>query len=160
MKRLLTFVFALFVGLALAGCSNSMENEANMPAIDKDEAQPNTWGITLEAENVTPTGLTIVCRQSGGENVSELHTGSYYVLQRSEGAEWVDVAYLPQDYDIAWTSEAWIIQKDGTTKWDVNWEWLYGELPTGEYRIGKTITNFRGPGDSDSEMVYAEFTIR
>lgn len=129
------------------------------PAAVTDDAAANPWGVTLEAENVTPVGLTIVCRQSGGEDVAELNTGSDYTLQRLVGSEWVDVEYLPQEYEVAWTSEAWIIPKDATTRWDVNWEWLYGELPAGEYRIGKTITNFSGPGDYDSALIFAEFTI-
>jgi len=113
----------------------------------------------LETENVTPIGLTIVCHQSGGENVAELDTGSFYVIQKLKKSKWVDVEYIPQEYDVAWTAEAWPIPKEGTTTCDVNWEWLYGKLPAGEYRIGKGITNFRGPGDYDNEMVYADFVI-
>ena len=91
--------------------------------------------------------------------MAELYTGSFYVIQKYEKAGWVDVEYLPQEYDIAWTFDAWIIQKEGTTRWDVNWEWLYGELSAGEYRIGKEVMNFRGTGDYDTELVYAEFII-
>ena len=36
-------------------------------------------------------------------------------IQRLEDAGFVDVEYLPQEYDIAWTSEAWIIHRDATT---------------------------------------------
>jgi len=123
-------------------------------------AQLNKWGLALEAENVTPSGLTLLCHQSGGENIFELSTGSYYVIQRKENGEWADVEYLPQEYDVAWTAEAWMIQKGSTTTWDVNWEWLYGELPPGEYRIGKDITNFRATGDYDSEILCAEFIVK
>lgn len=120
---------------------------------------PNEWGVALETQNVTSKGLTIVCYHSGGENVYELHTGSYYVLQKLENESWVDVEYLSHEHPVGWTAEAWNIQKEGTTTWEVNWEWLYGELPAGEYRIGKEITNSRGTGDSDSEMIYADFTV-
>ena len=108
---------------------------------------------------VIAKGLSIVCHQSGGENVAQLHTGTYYVLQKLENEDWVDVEYLPQEYDVGWTMEALKIEKESITVWDVNWEWLYGELPAGEYRIGKEITNFRATGDYDKEMCYAEFVI-
>lgn len=124
-----------------------------------DDAALNQWGITLSADNVTPKGLTIVCFQSGGENVAQLQTGSYYVLQKLENENWVDVEYLPQEYPVGWTTEAWEIQKESTTFWEVDWEWLYGELPAGEYRIGKEIMNFRSTGDYDKEMIYADFII-
>ncbi len=44
-------------------------------------------------------------------------------------------------------------------EWDVNWEWLYGVLAEGKYRIGKEITDFRDTGDYDSAIYYAEFEI-
>ena len=92
--------------------------------------------------------------------MAELNTGSYYVIQRSEETGWVDVEYLPHEYEICWTAEAWIIQQEGTTQWDVKWDSLYGELPAGDYRIGKEIMNFRYAGNYDEGMLYAEFTIR
>ena len=123
------------------------------------DALSNAWGVALSADNVTSKGLTIVCYQTGGENVAQLHTGTYYVLQKLENENWVDVEYLPQEHPVGWTMEALTIEKESTTTWDVNWEWLYGELPAGEYRIGKEITNFRGTGDYDEEMLYADFII-
>ena len=135
------------------------QNGNTIPLSTASNEQPNQWGITLRTGNVTANGLTIVCNHSGGENVAELNTGSYYVIQKLEETSWVDVEYLQQEYELTWTSEAWIIQKEGTTLWDVNWEWLYGKLSAGEYRIGKEITNFRGTGDYDKEMVYAGFII-
>ena len=124
---------------------------------DRDDSQEE-WCVSLEAVNVTPKGLTIACHQMGGV-FTELSTGTYYVIQRLENEGFVDVEYLPQENDIAWTSEAWIIHRDATTTWDVDWEWLYGELPVGEYRIGKEIMNFRSPGDFEKEMIYAHFKI-
>ena len=126
----------------------------------KTPAGSNKWGITLEAEKVTSKGLILVCHQSGGENISDLMTGSYYSIQKLEGKEWIDVEYVPQEYDVAWTSEAWLVNKDSTTKWEINWEWLYGELPEGEYRIGKIISNFRNTGESEAETIYAEFVVK
>ena len=123
------------------------------------DAALNQWGITLSADNVTPKGLTIVCFQSGGENVAQLQTGSYYVLQKLENESWVGVEHLPREHPIGWTMEAWEIQKESTAFWDVNWEWLYGKLPAGKYRIGKEIMNFRATGDYDEETLYADFII-
>lgn len=125
----------------------------------RNEAIPNDWGVALSADNVTSKGLTIVCYQTGGENVAQLHTGTYYVLQKLEDESWVDVEYLPQEYPVGWTMEALTIEKESTTFWEVDWEWLYGELPAGEYRIGKEITNFRATGDYDEEMLYADFIV-
>ena len=134
------------------------ESSANNDAADLDHKQEE-WGATLSVKNVTASGLTIVCEQSGGDNVSELNTGSYYVIQKRTETGFVNVEYLPHEYDIGWTMEAWIIPLNSTTTWDVNWEWLYGKLEPGEYRIGKEISNFKGPGDFDQEIIYAHFIV-
>ena len=57
-------------------------------------------------------------------------------------------------HDIAYT-----IATENTTESELNWEWLYGELPPGEYRIGKNVMDFRGSGDYDQYMVYACFIL-
>ena len=161
MKKLLALVLAFVCMLSVVGCTPKTDGDTSQNPRENEirDVTPNQWGVVLEVENVTEKGLTIVCNHSGGESVAELYTGSFYVIQKYEKAGWVDVEYLPQEYDIAWTFDAWIIQKEGTTRWDVNWEWLYGELSAGEYRIGKEVMNFRGTGDYDTELVYAEFII-
>ena len=161
MKKLMVLVLALICVLSIAGCSSKTGGGTSQTSAENShtDKKPNKWGITLEADNVTANGLAIVCNHSGGENVAELYTGSYYVIQKLEKTGWVDVEYLPQEYEVAWDYVAWIIQKESTTQWDVNWEWLYGNLSAGEYRIGKEIMNFRGTSDFDTEMVYARFII-
>lgn len=117
------------------------------------------WGITLTAENVTPTGLSIVCSQAGEEPSGELQTGSWYILEELTKDGWIEVEWMPQEYEVTWTSEAWLIPLEDTIEWEVDWEWLYGKLPAGQYRIGKSIMDFRGTGDYDTDVFYTEFII-
>ena len=116
-----------------------------------------TWGIELRAENVTPTGATIKCTQSGGEPTGELQTGGWYILETwTQEQGWIEA---PCFAEVGWTQEAWMISMNDTCEWEVNWEWLYGTLSEGKYRIGKDITDFRGTGDYDNAIYYAEFEI-
>ena len=147
MKKGTVLALVCLLLMLVAGCGGTTA----APAVSRNE-----WGIALMAEDVTPVGLTLVCDQSGGENVAQLSTGSYYVIQQKDGDGWVD---MPGQDGIMWTMEAWVIQKGTATRWEVNWAWL-GELPAGEYRIGKEFMNFRGTGDYDETMVYAEFAVR
>jgi len=121
--------------------------------------EEDTYGIKLTANNITPTGLTLVCNQSGGNSTGDLQTGSMYWLEVQIDNQWVSVETLPSEYDIAWTEEAYIIPMNDNTEWEVNWEWLYGELPNDNYRIGKEIMNFRGTGGYDIFTYYAYFEI-
>lgn len=63
------------------------------------------------------------------------------------------------DGEIGWTSEAWMIPMNSEREWEANWEWLYGKLPAGTYRIGKEIMDFRGSSDYDIAVYYVEFNI-
>lgn len=117
------------------------------------------WGVTLTAEDITPTGITIKCTQSGGNPTGELQTGSWYILEtwtREYG--WKQMPYIIEG-EIGWNDIAWMIPMEDSVEWEVNWEWLYGAIPSGKYRIGKSITDFRGSGDFDNAIYYAEFEI-
>ena len=117
------------------------------------------WGVTLTAEDITPTGITITCTQSGGNPTGELQTGSWYILEtwtREYG--WKQMPYIIEG-EIGWNDIAWMIPMEDSVEWEVNWEWLYGAIPSGKYRIGKSITDFRGSGDFDNAIYYAEFEI-
>ena len=118
-----------------------------------------TWGVTLTAENITSTGITIKCTQSGGEPAGELQTGSWYILEVwTKEYGWKQMPYII-DGEIGWTAEAWMIPKNDTCEWEVNWEWLYGAVPSGKYRIGKSIMDFKGSGDFEEAIYFAEFEI-
>lgn len=168
MKRYVALVLTLVLFLFLVSCAAPTQNEIpDLPdeapsseIADTAPPQPeNNWGITLTLENLTRSGATIVCTQSDGNLTGELNTGSYYIVERLTETGWEEVEQRELEGELAWTAEAWIVNMGGTTKWDVSWEWLYGELPDGHYRIGKSFMNFRGPGDYDSMMIYAEFSF-
>jgi len=145
-KRTIFLVIGLLIlTFLLSACTKDTDVE---PISD-------VWGIQLSAREVTPTGMTLICQQSGGEPTGDLHTGSYYSLEKKVKEDWVEVEGL----DVGWTTEAWPIPMNDTIKWEVDWEWLYGELPIGRYRIGKGITDFRETGDYDTRMYYVIFEI-
>ena len=87
----------------------------------------------------------------------ELNTGSYFRIE-----EWVDGEWVPLPVEIenlAWTMEAWSVPLEDTTSWDINWEWVYGELPIVEYRIAKEFMDFRETGNYDKAEFFAYFII-
>lgn len=151
MKKLFAIILALML-LFITGCAQTAGTSGSGEESDE-------WGITLSAQDVTATGMTLVCIQSGETPTGELQTGSPFAIEQLLDEEWLPVPTAPGILDWAWTMEAWMIQPDTTTKWDVNWEFLYGELGPGIYRIQKEIMHFRGPGDYTKRPYYAEFAI-
>ncbi|NLX75372.1 MAG: M56 family metallopeptidase [Synergistaceae bacterium] len=128
-------------------------------SFQQDTIKDDTWGITLSTVDVTPKGLTIAYTQKDGAPTGDLQTGSHYWVEKYQTNKWVSLMHLPQEHDIAWTSEAWRIPTDDTVEWKVDWQWIYGKLSKGSYRIGKSITDFRKTGDYDEKVYYAVFEI-
>ena len=122
--------------------------------------EPNLC-ITLHAENITQNGCTLVCTQSGGpfENIL---TGSQFNLERLEDNRWVGV--MPES--TVWTTIAYMVNRDTTTTWNLNWSQIVGSLAPGHYRVSKTFWGeSRNPfhlgekKESGEQTYYAEFTI-
>ena len=166
MKQWLTTV--LLLALLLTGCggTGSGENEdgfSDQSAAEHTggdlaaQAQKDPWGLALTAEDVTDTGLTLRFVQSGGSPSGELETGSLYWLERETGDGWEKME--PLIGDLAWTTEAYLIAMDGETEMTVDWTALYGELPSGSYRLGKSVMDFRDTGDYDQKGYYACFAV-
>ena len=115
------------------------------------------WGLTLSAEDVTPSGLTLICSQSGGVPSGELMTGEDYYLIVYKKEHWRMVPTVIDNY--AWNSLAHWITKDAATEFEIDWEWLYGELEPGTYRLVKEFMDFRKTADYDEAIYWVEFVI-
>ncbi len=129
-------------------------SEAREPAAEADR-----WGITLSAEDVTPTGLTLIVTQSGGNPTGELLFGSDYTLKVWEHDAWEDVPYIVDEDSVAWTSEAYMVPTGGSAEQEIAWEYLYGSLPAGRYRMIKGFSDFRAAGDFDEAEYSVEFEL-
>lgn len=116
----------------------------------------NNWGVVLSAKDVTSDGMQLMCSQSGGKPTGELSTGPWYEIEVLEEDKWCKV---PTYAEVCWEDVAWVIQPEDITQWKINWTWIYGSLPQGEYRISKEIMDFRQTGDFDTCRSYAYFSI-
>lgn len=125
------------------------------------DAPEDTWGVTLTTQDVTPSGLTLVITHSGEAPDGQLETGAPYWLEVWNDGVWNLLPELPAEDGVerGWTMEAYLIPINGSYEREVHFEWIYGELPAGRYRIGKEIALFRGIGDRDEQIYYAEFEI-
>ncbi len=116
------------------------------------------WGIKLSAKDVTGKGLTIVVEQFGGSPTGELQTGEAFSLEYSDNGEWKPLSTNPL-IDYAWHQVAYMVKKNDITEFKVEWEWLYGELEPGYYKLKKEFTDFRATGDFDTEMYELYFMV-
>ncbi len=151
MKKIFVVFCMLLLTAAMTACSAGEQD------VSLGNADGNDWGLTFGAKNVSSTGMILEVSQHGGENVNELTTGAPFSLEQRDGDSWEPVPFLSSEGD--WTMEAWVVTLEGITEWNVNWEWLYGKLKPGDYRMVKEFVNFRGPGDSETRTMYIEFSV-
>lgn len=120
------------------------------------QSEGDPWGITLHVDTATPTTATVTCTQAGGAPTGLLETGSNYRLEVLVDDQWTAVAALAE---VSWTTEAWTIPFEDAVQWAFDWDFLYGTLPPGDYRLAKEIMDFRSAGDYSTSTYYAYFSI-
>ena len=126
------------------------------PAEEKkiSEVENPDWGLTLTASDVTSTEMTLTFTQSGGNVTGEyLMSGWYYFIEVFKDGQWTKVEPLKEVN--AWVDEGWEIPLGhGFSISEISWKPLYGELPAGQYRMGKRVSD-----GLEYATFYAEFTI-
>ena len=115
-----------------------------VPEIDIDtDALSPLDGVTMEVTECSDTSVTI---KITNDTDKDIECGSDFCLemQDEETGEWRELDEVIDN--AAFTSEAYMIEKDSPYEKVINFEWLYGKLEPGRYRIVKTVTDFRGTG--------------
>ena len=157
MKKWLMILLALCL-LAFSACG---QEDVPTTPVHFAEPEPDSgafdWGVTMTAENATPAGCTVVIRQSGGDPTGELNFGEDFWVELQTPSGWME---FPTTKTPDWVAVAYVLPEEEEARWDCKWEWLYGTLPEGTYRVGKSLHDWRAPGDLDQQDHYTEpFTI-
>gem|GEM_PF-3002179 len=129
---------------------------------DSDGTQPSGQlpktdsGVKMIVNSVIPReGITITLEN---KTASEFTYGSDFTLYLNGNDSWETVQPIIDDW--GFDSIGYDIAPQSTTdEIFIDWSWLYGELPGGNYIIKKEILLVRSPGDYDKYLVEAEFSI-
>ena len=132
MKKLTAIVWILMV--LLCGCAKA--------SVYQPDGVPN---VSMSLSNVTPTGGTVVIQD---DNREPFVYGEWFVIEQEKGGAWYEVKTKITDY--GFNEIGWLTDERGGLTMTVDWEWLYGKLPAGHYRILKQA----GP-----QVISAEFEI-
>lgn len=121
----------------------------------------------LEAEeenSLSGVGMTLIGADRTGARLElsnetdlELLYGDEYGLQVWEDGAWKDVPWVIEN--AGFSEIAYRIPKREPVSLSIDWEWLYGTLEPGHYRLVKEITDFRGTGDDTNYRFAAEFEL-
>lgn len=127
MKKLIVFLFALFI---LTGCGGQSAQPAQIQ-------QTQVENVTIQISDISPSGATLVITDA---NPEPYLYGEWYKIQRLTDGVWQDVPHVIDN--AAFNAMGYIPDANGEVKFTINWEWLYGTLPAGTYRIFKEV-NFQ-----------------
>lgn len=120
----------------------------NLIVIDKLE------GVSMEAVDVTNQSIKL-CFLNRTDKIIQFSDD--YLLEMKKDGKWYGVDYIIEDW--AFHSVAYVVQKDVPTNLNVDWTWLHGVLPEGNYRIVKPVMDFTGTGDFKTYNLGVEFII-
>ncbi len=114
-------------------------------------------GVSMKVKDGTASGagLTLVFEN---KTDSECIYGEYFVLEMKTGGSWFQVP-VAFEGEYGFNSIGYMLKPQGESEWTLDWEWLYGSLENGEYRIIKDILDFRETGDYDKYFLAAEFVL-
>ena len=89
---------------------------------------------------------------------NEYTFGEDYSLYIRRGNHWESIAPVIENW--GFNSIGYILSpRAKSSRTAINWLWLFGELPAGDYKIQKVILLVREPGDYDDFVVEKEFSI-
>ena len=110
--------------------------------------------MSVKKDSVTANGAVITLLNKEDK---DYQYGQQYFIQKYEEGRWYHVPYVIEDFGLE--DIAYELEKDSKSEFTIDWNWLYGSLEIGEYRIVKDIMDFRATGDYDVYTLTAEFTI-
>lgn len=154
-----------------SGAGGGSENGAAMSGMNLPVVMDTPWtqevntldGVTLSMEKYTDTNGDLEINnqlrlnlQSSNDLGKALQTGAWFTIQREVDGEWYDLVPIAE---IAWKDIAYNLPAGETTILPTTWEYVYGALPPGEYRIVINIHDWRAPGDFDEYYLADEFEI-
>lgn len=151
MKKYPLFVLILCICLAFSACSGDSSAAPEAASI----SLPRNWEPVLEVEEAGPDGATAVLREGSTPDNCVVLCGNDYVLEQLTDGSWQSLPTLEEPH---WVTDAFAVT--AVPREEIRWQWLYGSLPSGYYRIGKSVSLQQNTEIIASATVYAEFPLK
>ena len=120
------------------------------------ESENTDIGVSMDLSDISPVGATVHFYRFDTGIAEELSYGDSYIIEKEADGKWEEVPEVAKN--AAFNDIAHIIPANETVEAEINWEWLYGELLPGTYRLKKTVIE-GGGGDHKEHELMAQFLI-
>lgn len=88
--------------------------------------------VTVDISELSLTGATITIKDT---NKNKYTYGEWYILQKETDGKWYNMPTKVKDY--GFNDIGYEVNENNEVKFVIDWEWLYGKIPYGSYRIIK-----------------------
>lgn len=116
----------------------------------------NLDGVTMRVTESTDSSVTL---EIVNETDKDIQYGDDFILEKkdNDSGEWRRVQTIIDDY--GFNDIAHIVQKGTPSIEEIDFEWLYGKLEAGTYRIVKELIDYKGTGENINYWYSAEFMV-
>lgn len=156
-KRIKHLGIAFIVILSLVGIWLIFSYDRKYDKKEENKEPQIIEGISMVIKEgtLTQSSATVVITDT---IMVEEHTyGSDFRIEKKENNEWKELDTLIKDY--GFNLMGYSVNKDNILEMDVKWDWLYGKLEQGEYRLIKGFAINKNDSYLGHEEIYVEFTI-
>jgi len=149
---LIFFISSIFIVIfAIFGFSST----SNIVAGNIIASSPAIAPVSIIIQNASPNSISF---HFENKTENSYTYGEDYVLYSREGNDWHIVEPIIEKW--GFTAIGYTLEPQSVTDTiTIDWQWLFGQLPLGEYKIQKDVLFIREPGDYDRFVVDQYFTI-
>ena len=134
MKKSIALILALVCTVLFAGCAKQ-----------STYISAQFENVKISIADVSSTGATVKIKDT---NNDPYVYGEWYKIEKQKDGNWYDVKTVISDY--GFNEIGYLPNNNGEVEFKIDWEWLYGKLPSGKYRLLKQV---------NSEYISVEFDI-
>ena len=132
MKKLILFILTITL---LAGCNAASQEPTNLAPTDSGIQTTQVENVFIQISDISSSGATITITD---KNPEPYVYGEWFKIQRLTDGQWQNLSPIISDY--GFNEIGYLPGENGELKLPTNWEWLYGQLPAGTYRIFKQVS--------------------
>ena len=149
-KTILTILICSIMVLELTGCGKS-KNELDIGNKSDIKISQNDVTMTIKEGTLTNKSATLVLTNNSDKN---FEYGNPYEIEVKKDGEWHKI-----NVELDFTMPAFQLSAKESKEIELDWEYGYGRLAEGTYRIKKVINYEYNGGKYEPFNVAVEFTI-
>ena len=152
-KTILTILLCGVMMLGMTGCGSNKKVEEKFNPTEIDGIS-----MAIKEGTLTEKGVTVIIKDTNGKGT--YFYGTEFRIDKKENDNWIKPKETGNN--CGFNSIAYYVDDDGFLEFEQNWECMYGELETGNYRLVKSTALSKDTPITEDEIKYfsIEFTIK